>query len=539
MTSRLPCRPCATRTYRDRVIEARFDDLTGAEPSFRLVGPAGVLEARRPDEVPGVLAAAEAAAARGLWVAGFVAYEAAPGLDPALAVACPAAAVRSPTCRSRGSRCSRDARRRVPARSRRPIGGQRARGRAVAGGPVAGDARRDYDAAMDRIHEHIAAGDTYQVNMTIRLEARDSRRPPGPVPRSLLRAARRLRAPTSTRGRTASCRPRPSCSSGSTTDRIVTKPMKGTAPRGRWLAEDEAIRAGLEGSVKDRAENAMIVDLLRNDLGRVARSWVRHVERRVRRRTLRDRLAAHVDRRAPACGPRSGSSTSSARCSRADRSPGRPRSRRCGSSPRLEAAPRGVYCGTVGLPGAGRRGRPAARFNVAIRTVAAGRADRRGRSTGWAGGSRGTRAPTRSTTRRSRRRASSPPAGRPSGSSRRSPTSRAPGTAASRSTWRGCAPRPRTSATTLDEDDDPRGARPGGSVASRRPARVRLVVDRRGRVESRIGAPRQTLEPVRLALDRADPVDPADPMLFHKTTARARYDAARAIGSRTRTTSCW
>ena len=71
------------------VIEARFDDLTGHDPSFRLVGPAGVLEARRPDEVTGVLAAAEQAAARGLWVAGYVAYEAAPGLDPALRVRSP------------------------------------------------------------------------------------------------------------------------------------------------------------------------------------------------------------------------------------------------------------------------------------------------------------------------------------------------------------------------------------------------------------------------------------------------------------------
>src|SRR3990172_9304962 len=66
------------------VIEARFDDLTGAEPSFRLVRPAGVLEARHPQEVSGVIAAAEQAAARGLWVAGYVAYDAAPGLDPAL-----------------------------------------------------------------------------------------------------------------------------------------------------------------------------------------------------------------------------------------------------------------------------------------------------------------------------------------------------------------------------------------------------------------------------------------------------------------------
>ncbi|MEX0650797.1 MAG: hypothetical protein WD186_02070, partial [Actinomycetota bacterium] len=68
------------------MIEARFDDLTGASDPFRLVGPMGVVEALRHDEVAGVIAAAEGAAARGSWVAGFVAYEAAPGLDPALRV---------------------------------------------------------------------------------------------------------------------------------------------------------------------------------------------------------------------------------------------------------------------------------------------------------------------------------------------------------------------------------------------------------------------------------------------------------------------
>ena len=66
---------------------ARFDDLTpGSERSFRLEEPVGVLEARRPDEVPGVLEAAEAAAGRGLWAAGFVAYEAASGLNTDLEV---------------------------------------------------------------------------------------------------------------------------------------------------------------------------------------------------------------------------------------------------------------------------------------------------------------------------------------------------------------------------------------------------------------------------------------------------------------------
>ena len=68
------------------MIEARFDDLTGEAPSFRLTDPAGVLEAMRPEDVLPTLAAAEGAAARGLWVAGFVTYEAAPGLDPSLVV---------------------------------------------------------------------------------------------------------------------------------------------------------------------------------------------------------------------------------------------------------------------------------------------------------------------------------------------------------------------------------------------------------------------------------------------------------------------
>ena len=68
------------------MIDARFDDLTGSSASFRLVSPVGVVEATRIDEVADAIEAAEAAAARGLWVAGFVSYEAAPGLDPSLRV---------------------------------------------------------------------------------------------------------------------------------------------------------------------------------------------------------------------------------------------------------------------------------------------------------------------------------------------------------------------------------------------------------------------------------------------------------------------
>jgi len=56
-----------------------------------------------------------------------------------------------------------------------------------------------------------------------------------------------------------------------TEDLVETRPMKGTRPRGRSAAEDDALAGELIHSIKDRAENVMIVDLERNDLGRVCR----------------------------------------------------------------------------------------------------------------------------------------------------------------------------------------------------------------------------------------------------------------------------
>jgi para-aminobenzoate synthetase/4-amino-4-deoxychorismate lyase len=146
------------------VIEARFDDLTGAEPSFRLVGVAGVLEARRPEEVPGVLAAAEQAAARSLWVAGFVTYEAAPVFDPALRVhPRPGAGPFADLPLAWFAMFEGREETALPEPPDAPPEG------AAAWRPAM--RRADYDAAIDRIHDAIADGDTYQVNMTLPLEA--------------------------------------------------------------------------------------------------------------------------------------------------------------------------------------------------------------------------------------------------------------------------------------------------------------------------------------------------------------------------------
>jgi para-aminobenzoate synthetase component 1 len=136
--------------------------------------------------------------------------------------------------------------------------------------------RSAYEAGVTAIREHIARGDLYQANLTRRLET-----PFGddPWPRY-----RRLRTgdpslfsayldlgPSPETGR-----PRALLSASPETflatdagGRVASDPIKGTRPRGRDRAEDRALARDLLTSPKDRAENVMIVDVLRNDLGRV------------------------------------------------------------------------------------------------------------------------------------------------------------------------------------------------------------------------------------------------------------------------------
>ncbi|ATJ81881.1 aminodeoxychorismate synthase component I [Halomonas beimenensis] len=130
--------------------------------------------------------------------------------------------------------------------------------------------REDYLERFEAVQRYIREGDCYQINLAQRFSA--------PFAGDLWSAYRRLRraTPTPFSGFLAwddrailSLSPERflHCADG----RVETRPIKGTRPRGATPAEDRRLAEELAGSVKDRAENVMIVDLLRNDLGRVCR----------------------------------------------------------------------------------------------------------------------------------------------------------------------------------------------------------------------------------------------------------------------------
>jgi para-aminobenzoate synthetase component 1 len=146
--------------------------------------------------------------------------------------------------------------------------------------------RPAYEARVERIRQHIADGDIYQANLTRRLEAPFDDDPWEPYrllrtgDPSLFSAFLDLGASPETGRRRAllSASPEPFLSLDAA-GIVASDPIKGTRPRGRDRAEDRALACELLSSAKDRAENVMIVDVLRNDLGRVCRPGTVRVPR--------------------------------------------------------------------------------------------------------------------------------------------------------------------------------------------------------------------------------------------------------------------
>ena len=336
--------------------------------------PVGVIEARTHAAVLPALTQVEQATAHGLTAVGFIAYEAAHGLDSAFpradaplplvwfAVFDQAQVYSAPLLTS-------------------PVDGGGTKspsppaGRVGVGAAPSPPAGRvgvgadwhptitcgEYEDALCAIHEAIAAGEVYQVNFSFRLRA--------PYEGDLLPLFWQLyeRQPVPyaaylDTGAHAIASLSPELFFALDGERIATRPMKGTAPRGLTLADDLQQAARLTQCPKNRAENLMIVDMARNDLGRIA-----HIGSvRVPRLFEAERYATlwQMTSTVVACTDAPLSEIFRALFPAASIT-GAPKIRATHVIDALERAPRGVYTGAIGVVLPDRR----AQFNVAIRTL--------------------------------------------------------------------------------------------------------------------------------------------------------------------------
>ncbi len=221
--------------------------------------------------------------------------------------------------------------------------------------------RAEHTAAVERCIQHIRAGEIYQANICLTLRATCSGSP-ADLAADLLSALQPPYGAYLALGDQQVASASPELFLRRYGRRVTSTPIKGTRPRTPSTAEAE--RQRLAGSEKDRAENVMIVDLVRNDLSRVAEIGSVRVSR------LLDVLAApgvwHLVSSVEATLPEK---TTDADLLRATFPPGSvsgaPKSRAVQIIAELEDAPREVYTGAIGYasPGAG------AEFSVGIRTA--------------------------------------------------------------------------------------------------------------------------------------------------------------------------
>jgi para-aminobenzoate synthetase/4-amino-4-deoxychorismate lyase len=315
--------------------------------------PREVLAAHTLADVAAVLKAVQQHALAGRWCVGYVRFEAAPAFDPALA-AHPSDGgplvwfgihdAPLPT---------------VPQSIAPP------QPDALRAQWQGGLARSRFDTALAQLHQAIADGAIYQANFTTRIEGELRT-----TPLALFEAMRQAQpggfAAYIDTGEEQVLSASPELFFDWQDGHLITRPMKGTAPRADDRDADAALAEGLRTSPKERAENVMIVDLIRNDLSRIAQPFSVRVDGLCRVQALPTVWQmvsdVHADTRPGTtladvfgalfpCGSVTGAPKVQAmRLIRA-----------------LETTPRGVYCGAVGVVRPGG----SATFNVPIRTVLA------------------------------------------------------------------------------------------------------------------------------------------------------------------------
>ena len=325
-----------------------FAHIAGHVTRRVFTNPSTILTAHDASEVADVIQAVDAATQAGAYAAGFISYEAAPAFEPSATVK---AGGHTPLA-SFGI-----------FESPHPGFVQQNSITPQVSAWVLDTRFADYNATLTTIHDAIERGDTYQINYTLRTHAQligDG----FAYYEQLRRAQRADYCAYLDWGDVQVLSISPELFFTRTGDSVVTRPMKGTARRGVMPDEDAALGKWLYESRKNRAENLMIVDLLRNDLSRLAElggvtvpalftieryptvmQMTSTVQATLRPHvTLWDVLAALFP-----CGSITGA----------------PKLKSMEIIAALEKTPRGPYCGAVGYikPGGD------AVFNVAIRSV--------------------------------------------------------------------------------------------------------------------------------------------------------------------------
>ena len=307
--------------------------------------PLQTLVAHTLDQVRPLLDAVQAASQQGRWCVGYLQYEAAPAFDAALAVH------------------KADGPLAWFAVFDQPLPWPAAPTETAQIDWQSFIARPDFDAAMATLLQAIADGELYQVNLTAQMLGTFSG-----APEALFAALQRAQpggyAAFIDTGDTQLLSVSPELFFDWRNGNILARPMKGTARRGATTAEDAALAESLRTSPKERAENVMIVDLLRNDVSRIAEPFSVQVPRLFHTEALPTvwQMTSDVSART-----RAGCSLAEAfaalfPCGSVTGAPKVQAMRKIQS---LEPSARGVYCGAIGVVQPGGT----ATFNVPIRTV--------------------------------------------------------------------------------------------------------------------------------------------------------------------------
>jgi para-aminobenzoate synthetase / 4-amino-4-deoxychorismate lyase len=339
---------------------------SGASDARLYRDPLEVIVARRPEDVAGALERVAMLAGQGRHLAGHIAYEAGLALEPKLATLAARRTGAAGPLVWFGAFAGYET---IPAEGVPAwLAGQAHSSRATIGPLEPQLSPGGYAHAFAALQERIAAGDNYQANLTFPLAGSWSGDP------LALYAAVRPAAAAGYGGIVhdgshwlLSFSPElfVALKDGAAT----TRPMKGTRRRGRDHEEDAALAGELAASVKDRAENLMIVDLMRNDLSRVAQAGSVRVENAfavesyptvhqmvstVRARIADGNDAVALVRALFPCGSITGA----------------PKIRAMELIAHVERDARGAYCGAIGrIDPAAPNGTGEAAFNVAIRTL--------------------------------------------------------------------------------------------------------------------------------------------------------------------------